>query len=112
MTTKGIDPPITVAVAPTSTPLATFDVTQTGTLTVQVENTDAAQTLACTVQRRATLTSDFVDTTVPDLASIAPLASACVDLDCAANTDIRIVGVASGAGLDATVCGRDRPRLR
>jgi len=107
---KAIDPPVSVAVAPTATTLATFDVGTTATLTVQVANLDAVQTLACTVQRRATLTSAFVDSTIGDLADVQPLGSACVDLDCGANAEIRIVGVASGAGLTATVCGRDKPR--
>jgi len=109
---KALDPPQSVSVAPVSTTLATFDVSTTQTLTVQVANSDASQTLACTVQRRAVALADFVDTTLGDLASIGPSSSACVDLDCGANVEIRIVGTASGAGLTATICGRDKPRAR
>lgn len=112
MSPKAIDPPVSVSVAPVTTTLATFDTATTATLTVQVANLDGSQTLACTVQRRATLSSAFVDTLLGDLASIGPGASACVDLDCGANAEIRVVGVASGAGLTATICGRDRPRGR
>ena len=110
MSSRGIDPPVSVAVAPTVTTLATFDTAQTQTLTIQVSNADAAQTLECVVQRRASLLADFADTTMPDLASIAPLGTAAVDIDCGGNAEVRVVGFASGAGLTATVCGRDKPR--
>ncbi len=109
---KAIDPAVSVSVAPTPTTLATFDVGTTATLTVQVSNLDATQTLSCTVQRRAVTSAAFVDTTLGDLASIGPNSSAAVDLDCGANSDIRIVGTASGAGLTATIAGRDKPRVR
>lgn len=109
---KAIDPPVTVSVAPVTTTLATFDTSTTAALTVQVANLDGAQTLSCTVQRRATLLSAFVDTTLGDLAAIGPNSSACVDLDCGANVEVRVVGIASGAGLSATICGRDKPRGR
>jgi hypothetical protein len=110
VSSRGIDPPVAVAVAPTVTTLATFDTSQTQTLTVQVSNDDAVQTLACTVQRRASLLAAFADSTMPDLSSIAPLGTAAVDIDCGGNAEVRVVGYASGAGLAATVCGRDKPR--
>lgn len=110
MSSQGIDPPLTVAVAATATPMATFDTSSTQILTVQVTNTDAVQTLDCTVQRRASLLEDFADTTMPDLMGIAALGTAAVDLDCGGNVEFRISGIASGAGLDATICARDKPR--
>lgn len=110
MSSRGIDPPVAVAVGPTTTTLATFDTSQTQTLTVQVTNTDAAQVLACTVQRRASLMASFADTTMPDLSNIAALSTAAVDIDCGGNAEVRVVGFASGVGLTATICGRDKPR--
>lgn len=109
---KAIDPPLSVSVAPTSTVLATFDVSTTAVLTVQVGNGDASQALVCTVQRRAVQGAAFVDSSIPDLSSIAASSAACVDIDCAANVEIRVIGVASGAGLTATISGRDKPRSR
>ena len=109
---KAIDPPLSVSVASTTTALATFDASTTAVLTVQVSNSDASQTLACTVQRRAVNGASFVDSSIPDLSSIGPSSAACVDIDCAANAEIRIVGVASGAGLTALISGRDKPRSR
>lgn len=107
---RAIDPAIPVAVAPTPTVLAAFDTGTTATLTVQVENTDATQTLSCDIQRRAITSAPFVSTGSFLLQDIQPLASACVDIDVAGNSDFRIVGTASGAGLTANICGRDKPR--
>lgn len=107
---RAIDPAVSVAVAPTPTVLASFDVATTATLTVQVENTDASQTLSCDIQRRAITSAPFVSTGSFLLQDIQPLASACVDVDVAGASDVRIVGTASGAGLTANICGRDKPR--
>lgn len=112
MSVYAIDPPESVAVAPTTTVLATIDTTLTGTLCVQVTNTDPSQTLACTVQRRAVSRAAFVDSAIMDLSSIGPSSTACVDIDCGANAEFRIVGTASGAGLTATIAARIKPRAR
>lgn len=110
-------PPTAVSVAPTTTTLGTFDTQRAKTLSVSVRNDDLSQTLACVVQRRAMSretsggnASDFSDTTLPDLSSISPGVTAAVDIDCAANAEVRIVGTASGAGLTATIAAR--PVLR
>lgn len=103
-------PPTTVAVAPTGTTLGTVDVTKSKTVTIQVKNTDGSQTLACVVLRRAHPSLALVDSTLPDLASIAAGAEAAVDVDCGANYEIAVYGTASGAGLDATITVRDEPR--
>jgi hypothetical protein len=103
-------PPETVAVAPTPTTMGTWDVQRTARLAIQVTNTDGAQTLACTIQRRVSRTLAFADTTIPDLSSIAPGATAAVDVDCAADVEVRLVGTASGAGLNASVAARNVPQ--
>ncbi len=107
---KAQDPALTVAVAPTATTLITLDTSATQTATIQVTNLDAVQTLACTIQRRAISSLGFADTTMPDLANIGPLATAAVDIDCGSNLEVRVIGTASGAGLDCTVGARDKPR--
>lgn len=101
---------MTVAVAPTATVLLTLDTSATQTLTMQVTNLDALQTLACTVQRKAIGGMDWADTPLIALESIAPLATAIADLDCGGSLEVRITGIASGAGLDASVGARDKPR--
>lgn len=104
--------PTSVSVAPTQTTLATFDTSTTAILTVQVSNSDVSQTLDCTIWRRANPLVDFAATTMPDLLGIAAGGTAAVDIDCGGNVEVRVTGVASGAGLTAVVCGRDRPRGR
>ena len=102
-------PPTTVAVAPTATTMATVDVKKTKTLGVHVKNTDGSQTLTCTVQRRPHPGVDFVDSQLPDLSLIAAGASAAVDVDCGASYEVRVIGTASGAGLNAIITVRDEP---
>ena len=109
---KAIDPAIEVAVAPTPTTLATFDVQFTSILTVQVENLDPSQTLDCTILRHAIMSAPFVDSGLFDLKNIQPGTAAAIDIQCGGNIEIRIFGTASGAGLTATICGRDKPRGR
>lgn len=106
-------PPTAVSVAPTTTTLGTFDTQRSKLLSLAVRNDDVSQTLACVIQRRAMSretsggnASDFSDTSIPDLASIAPGVTAAVDVDCAANAEVRVVGTASGAGLTATISAR------
>ena len=104
------DPALPVSVAPTSTTLGTFDTSATQTLTIQVTNLDGVQDLACTIQRKAISSLGFADTTMPDLANIPAGTTAAVDIDCGSNLEVRVVGTASGAGLECTVGARDKPR--
>jgi hypothetical protein len=101
--------PTSVAVAPTATTMATVDVSKASTICVHVKNNDGAQTLDCTVWRRAHPLNDFVASTLSDLAGIAAGASAGVDVDCGADYEVQVTGVASGAGLTATITVRDEP---
>lgn len=102
-------PPTVVSVAPTETTMATIDVSKSATVCIHVTNSDGAQTLDCTVYRRPHPDVPFVASTLADLASIAAGASAAVDVDCGADYELRVTGVASGAGLSATITVRDEP---
>lgn len=89
---------------PTSTSLAIVDVRDTRLIAIYVKNTDAVQTLSVTVRRRATLADDFSEGQVFDeFTDIPPLTPRVVDFDCGVNTEVEVVGIASGAGLDATI---------
>lgn len=109
---RALDPASSVSVLPTTTTLATFDVSTTAVLTVQVSNTDGAQQLDCAIWRHATTSDPFVMTTLGGLQGIGPGSSACIDIDCGGNVEVRITGAASGAGLVATISARDKPRSR
>jgi hypothetical protein len=105
-----VSPPQTVAVAPTQTTLATVDTVNTAILTVQVTNTDAAQTLDCSILRQANANQGYASMTEGGLLGIGPLEDAVVDVDCTGCISVRIVGTASGAGLDAQVSARNIPQ--
>lgn len=109
---RALDPAASVSVLPTTTTLATFDVSATATLTVQVNNLDGSQQLDCAIWRHATTSDPFVMTTLGGLQGIGPGSSACIDIDCGGNVEVRITGAASGAGLTATISARDKPRSR
>ena len=79
-----------------------MDTRDTRLVAIYVKNTDATQTLDVTVRRRATLADDFAEGQVFDeFTAIPPLTPRVVDFDCGVNTEVEVVGVASGAGLDA-----------
>lgn len=105
-------PPIVVSVAPTATVISTVDTSRTKLLSVSVTNLDLTQTLACVVQRRSWPSSisavpeEWNTSSLPDLSEILPGTTQGVDIDVAANSEIRLVGTASGAGLDAIVSCR------
>ena len=99
--------PTTVAVAPTKTTLATIDVSKSSTVCIHVSNGDATQLLDCTVWRRPHPDVVFVESAVEGLVGIRPLSAQAVDVDCGADFELRVTGVASGAGLDAVVTVRD-----
>jgi hypothetical protein len=105
-----VRPVQTVAVAPTQTTLATIDTANTALLTVQVTNTDATQTLDCSIQRQANAAQGYADVKEDGLLGIGPLEEAVVDVDCTGCVSVRVVGTASGAGLDAQVSANNIPK--
>ena len=100
----------TVAVAPTTTVLMTWTKDQlkgAKRVTAYVYNADAAQTFVGIVQRRMTNATAWADSPLPDFSSIAPLTAVMADLDVEGSDEVRVVGSASGAGLNA-LCGATR----
>lgn len=98
--------PTTVAVAPTETTLCSFNrdtLKGASRITVQVYNTDAAQTFAGIVYRRKANMSAWAPSTITDFSSVDPLTSAMADLDVAGTDELELRGTMSGAGGDIQV---------
>lgn len=101
--------PTTVAVAPTTTVVATFDLGAfAGQLTVQLDNLDLSQTFVGVVQRRLDSAHAWADSELADFSSIAAGSSICADLDTSGTRYLRLVGTMSGAGGDVLVSARRR----
>lgn len=100
--------PTTVAILPTQTVLATWDVRSDDVLTVQIDNLDASQTFTGTLQRRLANTLDWAITGETDLSNVPPLTSVCVDINFGAARQLRLVGTMSGAGGDVTITATRR----
>ena len=97
----------TVDVGPTSTSMATVDVRDNVTVCVAVTNHDEAQTLAVTLRARCHPSDGFaVRASFKEFESIAPGEPVCVDVHVGTLTELEVVGVASGAGVSATVTVR------
>lgn len=101
-----------VAVGPTSTSLAIVLIANTRLMAVSVKNLDATQTLTVTLRRRAHPEDDFCDAAAfEELVSIPPLTPRTVDVDCGTHYELEVLGIASGAGLDADLaCKPDMGR--
>ena len=94
----------TVSVGPTSTVMATVDIRDTRTCAVAVKNTDASQTLDVTLRRRCDSRDDFAPTNTPlELEAILPGEQRACDIDVGVHVELEVLGVASGAGLDAVI---------
>jgi hypothetical protein len=93
-----------VAVGVTTTSLVTVDVRDARIVCVAVKNLDASQTLTVTLRARCHASDDFAERAVlRDLTDIPPSTQVCVDVDVGVLTELEVLGVASGAGLDAVV---------
>lgn len=80
------------------------DVGDTARVAVSVKNLDAVQTLNVTLRRRPAVQDDFSDAPVFDeLTGIPALTTRAVDFDTGVHKELEVVGVASGAGLNATL---------
>lgn len=100
----------TVEVAPTTTVLMTWTKDQlkgAKRVTAYVYNSDAAQTFVGSVQRRMANATAWATSTLSDFSSIGPQTAVMADLDVEGSDEVRIVGTASGAGLDVQ-CGATR----
>lgn len=96
----------TVAVAPTQTTLVSWTKDQlrgAKRITAYVYNQDAAQVLDGYVQRRATGSTVWATSSIPDFNSIPAQTAVMADLDVEGSDEVRVVGTASGAGLNASV---------
>lgn len=102
----------TVTVNPTSTSLAIVSIANTRLMAISVKNLDAAQSLTVTLRRRAHPSDDFADAAAfQEFDAIPPLTARSVDVDCGTHFELEVVGVASGAGLQATLaCKPDMGR--
>ncbi len=93
-----------VPVLATSTSMAIVDVRDTRLVAVSVKNLDAAQTLNVTLRQRAHPDDDMTDAPVFDeLTTIPALTARCITFDVGVMGELEVVGVASGAGLNASV---------
>lgn len=105
-----LTPLATVAVAPTATVLMTWTKDQlrgAKRVTAYVYNADAVQTFAGLVQRRMTNGTAWATSTISDFSSVAALTAVMADLDVEGSDEVRLVGTASGAGLNVQ-CGATR----
>ena len=101
--------PTTVLVAPTTTTVAYFDTRFDEILTVQVENLDATQTFAGTIQRRLDAGNGWAVSDASDyFATVGPLGAVVADLDARGTSELRLVGTMSGAGGNVRVTARRR----
>lgn len=95
--------PTVVAVAPTTTTIAQWNVRFDEVLTVQLENLDLSQTLNAYVQRRLADGNDWAQAPLDYFEGMAPDSSVVADLDVRGTRELRIVGTMSGAGGDVRV---------
>lgn len=100
----------TLAIAPTQTTLMTWTkdaLRGAKRVTAYVYNQDASQTFTGYVQRRMTNATSWATSSIPDFSSIAAQTAVMTDLDVEGSDEVRIVGTASGAGLNVQ-CGATR----
>jgi hypothetical protein len=98
--------PVLVSVAPTETTLCSFardTLKGAKRVTVQVYNTDATQTFEGLIYRRKAGMSAWAPSTMPDFASVAPLASVMADIDVEGTDELELRGTMSGLGGDIQV---------
>jgi len=88
----------------TSTSMAIVDVSTTRRVAVSVKNLDATQTLSVTLRQRAFAADDMAPAPVFDeLTAIPALTPRIITFDVGAMNELEVVGVASGAGLNASL---------
>lgn len=93
-----------VTVNATSTSLAVIDVRDTRLVAVAIKNQDVTQTLSVTLRRRCHPADDFAEGNIfEELTDIPPGTQRAVDVDVGVQWDLEVVGIASGAGLTATL---------
>ena len=100
--------PVDVAVTTAEMSVAEFVVQFTAVLTVQIENLDSTQVFAGRVQRRLDPAMGWASSPTLDFAVIGPGETVVADLDVRGSSGVRIVGAASGAGLNVRVTARSR----
>lgn len=96
----------TVAVAPTSTTVVSWNRTQLGStkrVTVYLANLDGSQTFVGQVERRMANSTVWAVSTLGDFASVAAGTAVMADLDVEGSDEVRITGTMSGAGGDVSV---------
>lgn len=96
----------TVAVAPTETTLCSLTRTMlrgAERVSVQVYNTDAAQTFVGTVYRRKADMGAWAASTLPDFSSVGALSSVMADIDVEGTDELEVRGTMSGAGGDVQI---------
>ena len=100
--------PTTVAVAATSTVVATFDTKTSAVLSVQITNLDGSQVFTGLVTRRLDPTAPYAPTTLPDFSGIGPGGTVVADLDVRGTSQVQITGAMSGAGGNISITARRR----
>jgi hypothetical protein len=90
--------PVTVAVAPTETTVATVDTTSRAVCAIQVDNLDGSQTFTGTVYARVSASGAWAPTTLPDFTGLGPGASVAPAMDTTGYSGIQLRGLMSGAG--------------
>jgi hypothetical protein len=91
--------PISVPITGTPSEVLVVDVATYGLLTVGVFNSlGGGQTLSCTIFRRQSNSSQWKESYLADLQSIADGVGRSVDIDCRGAFQIRVMATASGVG--------------
>lgn len=108
--------PVTVAVTPTLLTVAVFDVRNIGTLSLQVQNLDASQTMTGFIQKKVATAMGYATSSLPDFTAIQPVGSvdadgnptdcAGADIDCAGLSDVALAMKSSGVGGDVRYVAR------
>lgn len=104
--------PETVAVAPTSTVVATVDARRLRRISLHLTNLDATQTFNGVIETRLYDTQAWATRVFMEFQGVAPGGSAQAEIDVSTTGYVRLIGAMDGAGGDVSVSGSDASEVR